>query len=330
MNAVSPLNEITAGSALAYLPIFLGVKARKVLLIGGGESALAKLALLRRAGANVHIVWPNLCPLLSCRVAEDPQIHHTADWPRAVHFEDAVLVFDASDDMDVAQRTVRLARSAGLPVNVVDRPALCDFIMPAILDRSPIVVAVSTGGLAPGIARLIRQRLETALPTGIAQLAALAAQFRNTVARHLGSARQRAHFWESLFDGDIARLVADGRVDDAHTSAEALMEELRATEETAPLHVLSIDTDDPELLTVRAARLIRMAEVILHDSTVEPGILELGRREALRLAVDPRQKPADMLRKHAVEGRFCVYLKSGTLQDGKTWCDRCSTQPIPA
>jgi uroporphyrin-III C-methyltransferase/precorrin-2 dehydrogenase/sirohydrochlorin ferrochelatase len=312
MNAVSPPSDLTAATGLAHLPVFFGVKGRKVLLVGGGEAALAKLDLLRRAGAAVHLVWPVLCPHLACRVATDSGICHRAAQPEARHLDGAVLAIDASGDIETSRRMVGLARAAGIPINVVDRPALCDFIMPAILDRSPVVVAVSTGGLAPGIARLIRQRLETALPAGIAQIAVLAARFRGMAAQRMETARQRLRFWEALFDGDVARLIGEGRIDDAYASAEALVEDLNASRQGGALHVLDIDSDDPDLLTVRAARLIRMAEVILYDPQVATAIVELGRREAIRLSIEPRRltRRVDVLREYSIEERLCVYLRA--------------------
>jgi uroporphyrin-III C-methyltransferase/precorrin-2 dehydrogenase/sirohydrochlorin ferrochelatase len=317
MNAVSPPSDLTATTGLAYLPVFFGVKGRKVLLIGGGEAALAKLDLLRRAGAEVQLVWPVLGPALARRVAGDPGIWHCPEPPAALHFAGAVLAIDASGEIETSRRMVDLARAAAVPINVTDRPLLCDFIMPAILDRSPVVVAVSTGGLAPGIARLIRQRLETALPAGIAQLVVLASRFRHQTAERLSSAQKRMQFWEAMFDGRVARLVADGRIGDAQASAEALVDELESSAWDEALQVLDIDTDDPELLTVRAARLIRMAEVILYDPPVVPEVVQLSRRDAIRIQVDAQRviRPSDLLGEYSIENRLSVYLRAAVPPD---------------
>jgi len=287
MNAVSPRNNPVLDSDLAYFPIFLGLRGRVALLIGDGDAAEAKHDLLRRAGAMVRQVSGEAL------VRED--------------FDGAVLAIDASGDLETNRRSTALARAARVPINVVDRPALCDFIMPSILDRAPVIVAVSTGGLAPAIARLIRQRLETAIPPGIGRLAGIAARFRQAVAERLPSAAQRMRFWESLFDGAPAGLLAEGRADDAHAAAEALLEELSAAPAAMQPATIEIASADPDLLTVRAARQIRMADVILYDAAIHPAIIDLARRDAVKRAVSG-DRAASMLRFYARQGRSSVYL----------------------
>jgi len=292
MNAVSPRNSAALESELAYFPIFLGLRGRQALLIGGGEAALAKLDLLRRAGALVR------------------QIHHCAEPLCARHFADVVLVIDASGDLEINRQSTALARAASVPINVVDRPALCDFIMPAILDRSPVIVAVSTGGMAPAIARLIRQRLETAIPAGIGQLAVVASRFRRSVAESLLSAQHRARFWERLFTHDVAELVAAGRMDDAAAFAETLIAELQREPVAASRFVLPVSSDDPDLLTVRAARLIRMADVVFYEPQIAPGIIGLARRDAPAVAVESEAHADRLGRRFAGSDRTVVYLKA--------------------
>jgi uroporphyrin-III C-methyltransferase/precorrin-2 dehydrogenase/sirohydrochlorin ferrochelatase len=288
MNAVSPPYSTGAETGLAHLPIFLEVRNRPVLLIGGGAGTAAKLDLLRRAGARVRLVDRGGDPLA------------------AAHFEDAAVAVDASGDPAMNRLSRRLARAAGVPLNVVDRPALCDFIFPAILDRAPVIVAVSTGGLAPAIARLIRQRLEIAIPAGIGCLAGLAARFRSAVAVRLRSQRQSISFWDQLFDGEASKLALAGRMDAAAVLAEALLAEIEAEPDAPALCTLHIASDDPEMLTIRAARMLRMAEVIIHDPGIAPAILELGRRDARRIAADVASVPA-MFR--ACDG-LTVHLRS--------------------
>jgi len=316
MNALSPLNKPIGDTGLAYLPIFIGLRGRIALLIGGGEGVLAKLDLLRRAGAQVRLVAPQLDSRVGQTVAEDRMIVHVETPLAIAHFEDVTLAIDASGDDGVNRISTRLARAARVPINVVDRPAFCDFILPAILDRSPIVVAVSTGGLAPAVARLIRQRLETAIPAGFGRIATLGAGLRRAVAERLPSAGQRAAFWEALFNGPAANLALAGQMDDARVLAETLID--RGTEEaacTGTIHVLQVTSCDPDLLTVRAARLIRTADLIAYEPTVAPGILELGRRDALKVKLllcagdtASRRKSLNGLRKRVGAGCMAVHL----------------------
>ena len=309
MNAVSPPNE-TLGE-LAYLPIFVGMRGRTALLIGGGEAALAKLVLLRRAGAQVRLVAERLDDAAVRWVADDGMISHQRGPLAPHHFTDAVLAIDASEDDLVNGVSVRLAREAGVPLNVVDRPKLCDFILPSILDRSPVVVAISTGGVAPAIARLIRQRLEIAIPRGIGRVAMLANGIRQTVREGLRSAWQRARFWECLFEGPAMHLALAGDMQGAAVAAHALIDRIAARRDAGTVHVLEVTTGDPDLLTVRTARLIRMADIILHEPAIEAAILDLARRGAIKTPVAEMMEPDGSAQERARSGKVVVYLRSG-------------------
>jgi len=301
MNAVSPRSSTEL--RLAYLPIFLDVRDRVVLLIGGGEGAQAKLDLLRRAEARVRLVSPHGDAV--CAAADiEPELGAL----KARHFEGVALAVDASGN----PRTNRLARSfadaAGIPLNVVDRPAHCDFVFPAILDRSPVIIAVSTGGLAPAIARLIRQRLEIAIPAGIGRLAILAARLRAPVAARLAAIGRSALFWERLFDGEAGRLALAGQLENASILAESLIAALEAPTDAGEITTLDIASDDPGLLTLRAAQLLRMADVILYDASIGVEVLALGRRDARRVALDAPEALGAALERIA-DGKRAVYLR---------------------
>jgi uroporphyrin-III C-methyltransferase/precorrin-2 dehydrogenase/sirohydrochlorin ferrochelatase len=284
MNAVSPRSEID--SALAYLPVFLGMRGRTALLIDGA-AALPKLTLLRRAGARVRLIARQIGHDMADAIAGDHMVVRLGEPLAAHHFDDAVVAIDASGDEATNRLSVSLARAAGVPINVVDRPALCDFILPAILDRSPVVVAISTGGLAPALAGLIRQRLETAIPAGFGRIAALAASVRRQVRDRLPSPRQRAGFWEDLLDGPAAQLAMAGRMDGAIAAAQALIGSCATNQgRDERICVLEIDSEDPDLLTIRAVRMIRAADVIVHDSSIAGPILDLARRDAVKVRAD--------------------------------------------
>lgn len=312
MNAVSPPNEALIEGGLAYLPVFLGMRGRTALLIGGGEAAVAKLLLLRRAGAHVRLVAEQLDDAAIRWVAHDGMISHQREALAAHHFADAVLAIDASEDDSVNSVSVRLAQDAGVPLNVVDRPKLCDFILPSILDRSPVVVAVSTGGVAPAIARLIRQRLEIAVPRGIGRVALLANSMRQKVREGLRSAWQRARFWEILFEGPAMQLALAGDMEGAVIAAHALIDGMAEHNEgEGTVHVLDVATGDPDLLTVRTARLIRMADIILHEPAVGAAILDLARSGAIKTPVAGVPELDGTLEERARSGKIVVYLRSG-------------------
>jgi uroporphyrin-III C-methyltransferase/precorrin-2 dehydrogenase/sirohydrochlorin ferrochelatase len=309
MNAVSPPNE--ALGDLAYLPVFVGMRGRTALLIGGGEAALPKLLLLRRAGAHVRLVAERLDDAAFGWLADDGMISYQCEALAPHHFVDAVLAIDASEDDSVNCLSVRLARQAGVPINVVDRPTLCDFILPSILDRSPVVVAISTGGVAPAIARLIRQRLEIAIPRGIGRFAMLANSMRQTVREGLCSAWQRARFWESLFEGRAMQLALAGDMQGAAVAAHALIDvTAECRDDAGMVHVLDVTTGDPDFLTVRTARLIRMADIILHEAAIGPAILGLARSGAIRIPTADIPVSDGSLEDRARSGKIVVCLRS--------------------
>src|SRR3989344_3878152 len=193
-----------------YLPIFLDLKDRSCALIGGGEVAARKVRLLLKAGAKVIVYAPELGDILSGLVREGKIEHRKAAFEPAL-LDNCVLAIAATDDKAVNRAVYEAAKTRRIPVNVVDQPALCTFIMPSIIDRSPVVAAVSTGGASPVLARLIRARLETLNPAGFGRLAQLAAGFRDRVKGRITQPERRRRFWEEVLGGYIAELVYSGQ-----------------------------------------------------------------------------------------------------------------------
>ncbi|HYA38845.1 MAG TPA: bifunctional precorrin-2 dehydrogenase/sirohydrochlorin ferrochelatase, partial [Candidatus Methylomirabilis sp.] len=209
-----------------FLPVFLNLKGRACAVIGGGEVAARKVLLLLDAGAQVTIHAPDLGETMRRWVADgkvryNPQAFHPAA------LDGCALAIAATDDRAVNQQVSDAAKARGIPVNVVDQPDLCTFIMPSIIDRSPVIVAVSTGGASPVLARLIRARLETLIPAGYGRLARLVSAFRDKVKQHFRYPSRRRQFWEDVLQGHIAELVYSGQDAAAH---KALQEKIDATD----------------------------------------------------------------------------------------------------
>ncbi|NWG91681.1 MAG: uroporphyrinogen-III C-methyltransferase, partial [Parvularculaceae bacterium] len=233
-------------------------------------------------------------------------------------FEGAALAFICVDDEGEAARLARAARAAGAAVNVVDRPDLSDFITPSIIDRGDVVVAVSTGGAAPVLGRRLREKIEALLPKRLTALAAFAKSFRSAVASRLPVVRRRA-FWESFFDGPIAHRILSG---DESGAREAMIEAINhplSDQAAGVVHIVGAGPGDPDLLTLKALRLLQSADVILYDRLVSDGILDLERRDALRLYVGkarsghavPQAEIEQRLIEHARLGRIVVRRKGG-------------------
>jgi len=281
-----------------HLPLFFDLVGRRVVVVGAGPGAERRAALARAAGADVRQIE-------KASVAE---------------LKAAVAVFVATGDLTGDAEAQRVAKSIGVPVNVADRPALSDFIVPAIVDRDSVVVAVSTGGASPTLATMLRQKIETILPERIGVLAILARTFRAQANVLIAEAAARRAFWRRLFDGPAARLALAGNEAGAR---RAILTELndarRGQKPVGVAHLVGAGPGDPDLLTLRAAQLLQEADTILYDELVPPAILARARRDAEFIAVGKRKGQtgwhqrdieAEMIRRVRA-GQTVVRLKAG-------------------
>ena len=285
---------------MKHLPLFFDLSGRKVVVVGEGPAADRRAELAGSAGAKNQ------------RIASSAV--------EASDFRGAAAAFIATGDADRDAAAQRLARSAGVPVNVADRPSLCDFILPAIVDRDEVVVAISTGGASPTLATVLRGRIEAALPQRIGAVARLAATFRAQANALIGEPNRRRAFWRRLVEGPAARLALAG--DDAGARRSALGELDAARRRMAPVgiaHIVGAGPGDPDLLTLRAAQLLQEADAILHDDLVPSAILARARRDSELLAVGKRKgragwTQADInaeLVRRVRAGQTVVRLKAG-------------------
>jgi uroporphyrin-III C-methyltransferase/precorrin-2 dehydrogenase/sirohydrochlorin ferrochelatase len=270
-----------------HLPIYLKLAGERCAVIGGGEVAARKARLLLDAGARVTVTAPALCETLADLVQQGRIEHRAATFTHEA-LAGVVLVIAATDDRAINAEVSRLARAQGIPVNVVDDPELCSFILPAIVDRSPVVIAVSTGGASPVLARLIRARLESLIPTAYGELARLAQRFRERVRGALPPPARRP-FWERVLQGPIAGLVFSGRLQQAEAALERELEDSTQRTPTGEVYLVGAGPGDPDLLTFAALRLMQQADVVLYDNLVSPAILDLARRDARRIYVGKRR-----------------------------------------
>jgi uroporphyrin-III C-methyltransferase / precorrin-2 dehydrogenase / sirohydrochlorin ferrochelatase len=296
-----------------YYPVFLRLHGARVLLVGGGEVALRKARLLRRAGARIEIVARELHPDLQA-LAESGELRHTGS-----EFVDALaggcrLVIAATDDRALNRRVAAAADAHHVPVNVVDDPEPSSFITPSIIDRAPVLVAVSTGGSAPVLARNLRERLEAWLPAGYGRLAGFMGRMRGRVRAQL-DAPQRRGLWERFLAGPAERVLA-GDEAGAEAALDALLQQRVPTGE---VYLVGAGPGDPDLLTLRALHLMQQCDVVLYDRLVAPAILERVRRDARRVFVGKAAKmhtvPQDQINQELVRlaqrGERVLRLKGG-------------------
>jgi uroporphyrin-III C-methyltransferase / precorrin-2 dehydrogenase / sirohydrochlorin ferrochelatase len=305
-------------------PLFMSLQDRRVLVVGGTEAAARKVELLLSAGAQVTLIANTV-------VGEIAQLIDEAriSWAgRAFHDDDlsgVSLVVVASDDEALQARVSLAAQQRCLPVNVVDRPRLSSFIMPAIIDRAPITVAISTGGAAPALARRLRAEIERAMPAAIGRLARFAEIFRAQVRRTLDQPRARRRFWDRVFEGRIGELALAGDEIGARRELIRLLDGMRREtglpvgRSPGMVHLVGAGPGDPDLLTLKAHRLLQRADVVVYDRLVSTEVLNMARRDAERLYVGKRRAnhcmPQDEINDRLVAlaraGKSVVRLKGG-------------------
>ena len=303
-----------------YLPLFLKLAGRRCLVVGGGGVARRKVELLQAAGGAVTVVAPRLVPALQA-LADRGELRWT---PRSFADGDVAgcaVVVAATADRPVNEAVHRAATAAGILVNVVDCPELCSFILPAIVDRSPLLVAVSSGGSSPVLARLLRARLELLVPAGYGALAEIAGRFRAAVRAAVPDPERRRRFWERVLQGGVAECAMAGREAEAAALMEREIAAQEGQEEPAPgmVYLVGAGPGDPELLTLRAFRLIQEADVVVYDRLVSPEILALVRRDAETVYAGKRRSQHALAQDEinrlladlAAGGRRVVRLKGG-------------------
>jgi len=303
---------------MEYLPAFLDIKDKKCLIIGGGVTALRKANLLVRANAKLHVVSQQILPTLEEIIEQEPHEFRLGNFSPA-DLDGAVLVIAATDD-DVLNRSVsELARAKNIPVNVVDQPALCSMIFPAVVDRSPLLVAVSSSGTSPVFIRKIKEQIETMLPQTSGELASLLGSFRARVKLQLVDFSSRLRFWETVLDSEVPELVYSGNSDKAEKQIERLLVDNQATNLSGEVYLVGAGPGDPDLLTLRALRFMQKADVVLYDRLVSDEILNKIRPDAKKIHVGkerhnhsvPQETINEMLVRLASQGNRVLRLKGG-------------------
>jgi uroporphyrin-III C-methyltransferase/precorrin-2 dehydrogenase/sirohydrochlorin ferrochelatase len=302
-----------------YLPVFMNMRDRDAVIVGGGVVASRKAALIAGSGARITVVSPDLADSMRSAIDNGGYCWIDREFVPA-DLDAACLVVAATDDPDTNRQVHAAATERRIPVNVVDTPALCTFILPAIVDRSPAVIAVSTGGRSPVLARFVKSLLERTLPVRLGKLAEICGELRSGVAARLTDPLARRRYWERLLEGDFPDLVCAGKEEGARQLARANLEStFRATETSGMVYLIGAGPGDPELLTLKAQRLLQRADVVLYDRLVPVGILAMCRREAELVYVGkqngdhpvPQEQIGKLLVRYAERGMRVARLKGG-------------------
>jgi uroporphyrin-III C-methyltransferase / precorrin-2 dehydrogenase / sirohydrochlorin ferrochelatase len=304
---------------MKYLPIFYDLSVRPCLVVGAGDIAARKVRQLRKAEATVIVIAPDICDELKSLV-DNNEIQYIAKRFSKEYLDDKMLVIAATNDQEVNKQVSELAQAKNIPVNVVDNPDLCSFIMPSIIDRDPVQIAISTGGASPVLARLLRARLETLIPASYGRLAQLMGKFREHVRQRYPHMQERRRFWENILQSPVAEMIYAGQDKSALAALEkTLLEENPVIDKTGEVYLVGTGPGDPDLLTFRALRLMQQAEVVLYDRLVAPEIIDLCRKDAERIYVGkkrdqhtlPQTEINQLLVDLAKQGKRVLRLKGG-------------------
>ena len=302
---------------MEYFPLFFNLNKQPCLLVGGGEVATRKARLIANAGAVINVCAPEVtAELFNLCLQSGGNITR-----REYHIDELkhnVLVISATNSAVVNAEVSRDCKQRNIPVNVVDSPALCSVITPSIVDRSPIVIAVSSGGESPVLTRKIRSELESSFPSRYGDLAQLASQYREPVKQAFADIELRRRFWESVLNGPIAEEVLAGNTKGAEELLKISLRDSRV-DEHGEVYLVGAGPGDPDLLTFKALRLMQKAEVVLYDRLVSQAILDMVRRDAERIYVGKKRSDHvveqaeinQMLLAYAQQGKRVLRLKGG-------------------
>ncbi len=304
---------------MEQLPVFLDLKQSSCLVIGGGSIAERKIKLLIRASANVTVVSPTLTSALK-RMLDDGKICHIgamfkADEDTQVNLhllENRRLVVVAIGDRKDSRAIAKMVMDAGVLCNVVDDPEVSNFIFPAIVDRSPVVIAIGTGGNAPVLALKLKAQIEQWLPARISMLAQKAGRWRALVKRRFSTLRERRTFWQNFFEGPIADHLLANRVASAEKLfRKQLIGEARPRAQVpGEAYIVGAGPGDPGLVTIRAHQLIRQSDVVLYDRLVSEEILDYARKDALQICVG-KQAGRAVMRQSAINALLVTHVSQG-------------------
>ncbi|WP_210512124.1 siroheme synthase CysG [Pantoea ananatis] len=299
-----------------YLPLFADLAGRPVLVVGGGDIAARKIELLRRAGARIQIASRELCPELQA-LLDEQQLEWLATSFEPAQLDKVFLVIAATDDNALNAQVYDEANARHKLVNVVDDQPKCSFIFPSIVDRSPLVVAISSSGTAPVLARMLREKLETLLPSHLGQMAELAGQWRDKVKARFSRMSDRRRYWERIFNGRFASQMATGDVTAAKQTLDSELGDQPPRQ--GEIILVGAGPGDSGLLTLRGLQVMQLADVVLYDHLVSDEVLDLVRRDADRICVGkrasahllPQDKINQLMVQLAQKGKRVVRLKGG-------------------
>jgi uroporphyrin-III C-methyltransferase/precorrin-2 dehydrogenase/sirohydrochlorin ferrochelatase len=268
---------------MEFLPIFARLTNKPVLVVGGGDVAYRKVQSLLQANAAVTVVAPRICEELVAMAPDKLTLLYEEF--HAALVKGKRLVIAATEKEEVNQSVFKAAEQANVLVNVVDDPQRCQFVFPSIVDRSPMIIAISTGGSAPVLGRIYKEKLEQWIPRYTGAMAQLAGSFRSQVKQTLNDFKQRRHFWESALRSKLSVVLASGDMAAAHKEMQHQLDNWQGGGGKGHVHLVGGGPGDPDLLTIKALQIMQRSDVIVYDHLISPEVLALCRKDAEFISV---------------------------------------------
>lgn len=308
----------SAQSGKQNFPAFLDMSGRHIVLVGGGSTAERKAVRLTSHGARLDVIATELSAGLAATVREHGLNHVSRDW-QASDFEGVCLVVAASDDRETNRAIAQAATAAGCWVNAANQPDISTFLIPSLVDRSPLLVAISSSGTSPVLARLLTARIDAFLPHSYSELGKLAERYRLRIREEIGNWRQRRRFWERLLNGRLGELILQGRLENVDAALEQAIHEHDDDQVDGEVYLVGAGPGDPDLLSFRALRLMQQCDVVLYDRLVSEPIMALVNADAERVYVGkqrsnhavPQDSINSLLVQYAQAGKRVLRLKGG-------------------
>lgn len=302
---------------MEIFPISLKLQQQPCLIVGGGRIAYRKAVLLAKAGAILHVIAPEIEPDLLTLVQQTQGQFIAAAFKTQVNVRDYRLVIAATNDRAVNQQVFEVCEAEKVLVNSVDDPPHCRFMVPAIIDRSPLIISVASNGTSPVLSRQIRTQLETLIPHGMGKLAEFSGKWRTTVKQKITNPDERRIFWEDLYASPLKEQVFNGNEAEADHLIEQALQEWNTPK--GEVYLVGAGPGDPELLTLKALRLMQQADVVIYDRLVSQPIMDLCRRDAEKIYVGkarsnhsvPQEGINALLVNYASQGKRVCRLKGG-------------------
>lgn len=302
---------------MEIFPISLKLQQQLCLIVGGGRIAYRKAVLLAKAGAVLHVIAPEIEADLLALVEQTQGQYFAEAFQTPLNVRDYRLVIAATNDRAVNQQVFEVCEAEKVLVNSVDDPPHCRFMVPAIIDRSPLILSVASNGTSPVLSRQIRTQLETLIPHGMGKLAEFSGKWRAKVKEKIANPDQRRIFWEDLYASPLKEQVFNGNEDAADLLIEQALQEWKTPQ--GEVYLVGAGPGDPELLTLKALRLMQQADVVIYDRLVSQPIMDLCRRDAEKIYVGkarsnhavPQEGINALLVKYASQGKRVCRLKGG-------------------